>query len=858
MNRWFGRLLNAVGTMSITFTCASCVMAQDFPPPYQPPPAQQPISQQPPYPQPPYQPPAPVQPIAPAPEPMPQYSAPPYSAPQNSSRWPLRLDGPDGLITVYQPQLTAFDGNQLKARAAISVVAPGQQDPVFGAIWIESRVSTDRYARQVRIIDVNVTEARFPNGGGISPAALTNALRSYNTQQGSVTLSLDQLLEMLQVLQKEQAAVKDISTAPPQIIFVNHPAVLVQYDGQPKLMQVENSPLIRAVNTPFFVVLDPPTRLYYLKGAAMWYAAQNPLGPFAAAGQVPPEVAALAVSSGYQDPQPAQNVPAGPVSIVAVTQPSELVWTDGPEEMSTIPGTDLLYVTNTPSDLFLDIATQQIFVLLSGRWFVAPNHNGPWTFVPPDKLPPDFSRIPPNSEKGSVLAHVAGTAQARDAVADTYVPQTATIDRRNFEQPPVAYDGQPSFQVIEGTPVSYAVNTSASVLLVGGRYYCCHHAVWYTAGVPLGRWEICVSVPGEIYTIPPTCPVYSVRYCYVYESTPDLVYVGYLPGYVGCYAYDHVVVYGTGYYYQPYITERVYYARPFTFGFAARYDAYSGHWGFDVGRARIGGDAWLGARAWQGGSSGAWFGHGGYRPVVVHNEINIHQTNVTVNRTEVTRQSFNVYERRKDTIREAPVAHQPARTDEHIATPAHVAEPNRAQPAHTYNPPNRSREPNNVFAGPNGEVYRKTLDGWEQQDNGKWVNHNEPKTPAAREPAAHETPSHTTPSHETPAREPASPEPKAHETPREPAGKEGPAHEAEPKPKTPNRSSPPPELNNDYRARVAGQQRERNYPSASSSPRETPAAHETPREPQPSGHSGPSGGSTGQGSSGRQGENQRH
>ena len=46
-----------------------------------------------------------------------------------------------------------------------------------------------------------------------------------------------------------------------------------------------------------------------------------------------------------------------------------------------------------------------------------------------------------------------------------------------------------------------------------------------------------------IYTIPPSSPVYYVTYVRIYGSTPDVVYIGYTPGYLGSYySADGVVV----------------------------------------------------------------------------------------------------------------------------------------------------------------------------------------------------------------------------------------------------------------------------------------------------------------------------
>ena len=56
-----------------------------------------------------------------------------------------------------------------------------------------------------------------------------------------------------------------------------------------------------------------------------------------------------------------------------------------------------------------------------------------------------------------------------------------------------------------------------------------------------------------IYTIPPSSPLYPCTYVRVYASTPDTVTYGYTAGYTMSYVSAGVVVYGTGYYYPPYI-----------------------------------------------------------------------------------------------------------------------------------------------------------------------------------------------------------------------------------------------------------------------------------------------------------------
>ena len=71
--------------------------------------------------------------------------------------------------------------------------------------------------------------------------------------------------------------------------------------------------------------------------------------------------------------------------IVVSTVPAELIATDGRMQLTPVEGTGLLYASNTPGRLFLEIESQEYFVLLSGRWFEAKSLSGPWTYVGPDR-----------------------------------------------------------------------------------------------------------------------------------------------------------------------------------------------------------------------------------------------------------------------------------------------------------------------------------------------------------------------------------------------------------------------------------------------------------------------------------------
>ena len=260
------------------------------------------------------------------------------------------------------------------------------------------------------------------------------------------------------------------------------------------------------------------------------------------------------------------------------TVPAELLVTQGEPAYAPIARTSLLYATNSDNDIFVDTQSQQYYTLLAGRWFRSNSLEGTWEWVPGEKLPTDFSRIPLDSPKGHVLASIPGTEQAREAVIANQIPQTATV-RRSEAKLDVKYGGPPQFQPIEGTDMEYAINTSAEVVHASGRYYAVQHGVWFVADSPLGPWAAADMIPAEIYTIPPSCPLYHDRYVYVYGATPEYVYVGYTPGYMGAFISDGVVLFGTGWWYPGwcgFIPPFYCFGWPWTWGFGFRFSYWGG------------------------------------------------------------------------------------------------------------------------------------------------------------------------------------------------------------------------------------------------------------------------------------------
>jgi hypothetical protein len=99
----------------------------------------------------------------------------------------------------------------------------------------------------------------------------------------------------------------------------------------------------------------------------------------------------------------------------------------------------------------------------------------------------------------------------------------------------VSYSGEPKFEPIPQTTLTYATNTADKVIKVGDVYYLCLQGVWFMSTTPQGPWTVAGSVPQVIYTIPPSSPVYNVTYVTQTTVSTGHVESSYTSGYVGAF-----------------------------------------------------------------------------------------------------------------------------------------------------------------------------------------------------------------------------------------------------------------------------------------------------------------------------------
>jgi hypothetical protein len=548
--------------------------------------------------------------------------------PAGGDPWPRSVVYQGATLNVYQPQLDTWKGNVLEAYAAVTVLTPGKQDKDYGVIWFTAQTEVDKVNRVVTLDDFKITKQKFPtvpdNG-----AAYAHALQV--DLPWRQTIPLDELETSLVVAgAAAQQKTYKLQNNPPVIFFSTTPAFLALIDGQPVLQPTGAKNIQKVINTRALMLFDFSKSMYYLALMDGWVEAQSALGPYSLA-QHPPakeldqiKQAALTNSQNQVLGGPEQSLKEtyeeGEAPTVYVsTAPAELLQTQGQPLYDPVYGTSLVYVSNSGNDIFLDNANNEYYILVAGRWFESLSlQNGPWTYVSGTSLPAGFAQIPPYSPKASILVSVPGTPQAKEALIANQIPQTATITR-SAAKLTVTYSGAPIFQPVEGTDLTYAVNTPTPVIDVpSNTYYAVQNAVWFVSPAPTGPWTVATSVPGIIYTIPPSCPIHYVTYVQVYGFTPSVVYVGYTPGYYGTVvSSDNVVVYGTGWYYPPYVTTTTWVPAPYTYGVGAAFSwSPLAGWGLGFGLGMAVGAAcspwWGPVGGWSWGYAAPAWGWGGY------------------------------------------------------------------------------------------------------------------------------------------------------------------------------------------------------------------------------------------------------
>ncbi|MFV0365875.1 MAG: hypothetical protein ACK5JS_05135 [Mangrovibacterium sp.] len=623
---------------------------------------------------------------------------------QNASawaiNWPQQIKTSHAEITIYQPQTEELDGVNISSRAAISIKKDGNS-PIFGAIWIDAVIENDRNSRTSTVRSIKIPNVKFSDQVSDEDLEKLKKTIIQEVSKWDWQIPTDQLISTYENDLNNKN--EEFNNDAPEIVLAYRPSMLIYIDGEPVLEEVdETSHLSQITNTPYCVLKDTKKSVFYVYAEGKWYSSKQLKSGYGVVNNPTGILAEIKQEIDKNNDDEDYSYSTEVLDIIVKDSPAELIQFDGEPKFEPLKGTNLLAITNSDNYLFLDIDSQQYYVVLSGRWYAAHELTSTWNYVPSDELPATFAQIEQGSSSDIVLANVPGTSASRDAILDNSIPQTAEVNRANTSVD-VSYDGTPVYQNIDGTSMQYVENSEQTIIRDGNQYYCVDNGIWFVANSPNGPWQVATMRPQQVEKIRPSSPVYNVKYVYIYDVTPDAVYVGYTPGYYGSYVYNRTVIYGTGYYYRPW-RGRYYYPRPATFGFNMSYNPWAG-WsiGFRWSYSGWYNSSWAYAHSHY--HSGGYWGVPAYRP----SHTPPHP-------------SRGYYGQRSK-----PTYYAPRRSQNvYSSHPRGVKTSNINRTSVKGN--NRTR--NNVYTDRQGNVYQQKGNSWQSRNNSSWnkVNTTRPST----------------------------------------------------------------------------------------------------------------------------------
>jgi hypothetical protein len=656
--------------------------------------------------------------------------------------WPRAYTTASGSrVVLYQPQIGLWpEQKHMTAGAAVSYQLKDAPKPVFGTIKIEVDTKVALDERLVQFGEFKITQAHFPNIANDQLAILVAELNAAIPREERV-IGLDRVMAMVDTSAIVPRNVEGLKSDPPPIYYSDTPAVLVNIDGDPVWSPIQGSELKFVVNTNWDLFEYPPAKSYFLRVNDSWLVADSVRGPWHAAGKLPDAFSRLPADDNWKEARAA--LPGKPIAATArptvyvSTVPAELIRVNGAPKYAPVAGTKLLWVSNTESDVFRQGATGTIFYLVAGRWFSAPSVKGPWQFATPT-LPEDFKKIPLDHPRSRVLASVPGTRPAIEAILLAQIPQTARVNRKELKAPDVAYAGEPQFEPIPQTTVARAVNTNMDIIKVGDLYYMCAEGVWFKASSANGPWAVADSVPAAIYEIPISSPAHDVTYVTIEDSDDEWVEFAAAAAYTGMMVGWGCMMWGSGYYYPPYIYGGAYFGHYPSYGYGAAYNPWTG--AYTRGGGVYGPYGGAGYASRYNPRTGTYsrgavaYGPGGARGVAS-------AWNPRTGTGAVTRQGSNVYGSWGSTAvqRGDQWATTSRVTNRATGTTTRGTQGSGGGAAVTRNQAGVGGRSGvartgsgDVYAGRDGNVYRNQGGTWQKHDNGGWSSVDRPTGTSGR------------------------------------------------------------------------------------------------------------------------------
>jgi hypothetical protein len=481
-----------------------------------------------------------------------------------------------GRLVLYPPQIQTWPGfEDFEALMAVELhPRRWPQEVLYATVSVSGSTRLKLDDRLVIIANPKVDAVVFTAGGN---AEYQRALRN-GVENTRIEMPLDVFLLSLEDAVLNSSAAAKFSTAAPEILVRTAPTILLSIPGKPFRQPLENTGTELVLNANWPLIYERTSARWYLLYGDLWLATDQLDGSWSRVTTLPSRLSTLSPYGTHVELLAAIPPPQSETKLPQVayrSTPTELVVIAGKPVLKPVAAAQgLEYVSNTDAALLR--YDQRWYLLAAGRWFSSPGlaKNASWRHQ--SSLPAVFADIPVDHQLAWLRAAIAGTREARLETLEAQLPREIRISRGSNPGLRVLYDGQPRFQGITGTNLRRAVNTPQQVLLADDVYYLCQQAVWYSGASPQGPWVATGDIPQSIYQIPPSSPSFAVTDVKVASITSDdITYTSTSAYESGTYVADGVVVLSTGWYYPPYLASFYFPYYP-AYGYGQHYNPNTG------------------------------------------------------------------------------------------------------------------------------------------------------------------------------------------------------------------------------------------------------------------------------------------
>ena len=297
--------------------------------------------------------------------------------PAQDRGWPRGYSLPsEAQIVLFEPQIASWENQKhAVAFAAVSYVAKGEQKPVLGTIKLETETEVSLEQRLVKFSTLKITETNFQTLPKEQTREIVDEIEK-NIPDEDRIITLDRVLAYVDKSTISPKNVAGLKSDPPKIYMSQTPSILVSFDGEPIWSPIKGNELKFAVNTNWDVFQHTPTGLYYLRNDTSWLKSTQLTGAWSRAGKLPDSFNKLPEDENWKDVRsnlPGANIKELP-SVYVSAEPAELILIEGAPIYVPVPNTQLLWVSNTESDLFR-LGKDGPFLLPGNRQMVQRSHH---------------------------------------------------------------------------------------------------------------------------------------------------------------------------------------------------------------------------------------------------------------------------------------------------------------------------------------------------------------------------------------------------------------------------------------------------------------------------------------------------